>query len=452
VGRGVVPGCAAALLFACGASGSVESFPVTGWTTFGNGLGRASDARGRVSLPIGNLWALKLPGHITAQPIVVRGAPGTHRATVYVATSAGIVEAISDTGHPIWRVQLGKLASSCPQLPGYGVTGTPVADPVTHALYVADALGRLHALSLETGTERTGWPVRLYSDFRQELVWGALTAIRTSIYLGTGSYCDAPMVGRVFRANVLTGAVSHWDVVPQERGGGGSVWGWGGLAYSSSRESLLAVTGNAFRAGSNTGDAFREWEPYGEHLVELSLGLRVRSSNHPRDIDSDDDLDFVGSPVVVKRPGCPEEIVALNKNGRLYGWRTKRIGRGVTWMLRVAPSKRPLVTQAAYSTALRALFVATGQGLVKVAVTPACRGRIAWTRQLGVINSTPTVAGSTVWTVGWHSTAALIGIDGRTGHVLTRSPLGKDVYYLGPSVVDGRMYLASFGGLVRALE
>ena len=75
--------------------------------------------------------------------------------------------------------------------------------------------------------------------------------------------------------------MSHWDVVPPEHGGGGGIWGWGGIAYSSVRHSLLAVTGNAFRGGTNDGTSFREYEPYGEHLVELSLSLQVRSASHP---------------------------------------------------------------------------------------------------------------------------------------------------------------------------
>jgi hypothetical protein len=451
VGRGLAGAAGAALLLALGASGSNSSSRVSGWTTFGNGLGRSSAAAAPARS--GSQWAVKLPGRITSQPIVVRGEPTTHRATVYVATSAGIVQAFSDTGRALWRVHVGKLAHQCPQLDGYGVTGTPVADRVTHSLYVADALGRLHALALDTGKERPGWPVRLYSDFRQELVWGALSAIRDSIYLGTGSYCDAPMVGQVIRVNVLTRAVSRWIVVPKTQGGGGGIWGWGGLAYSSARKSLLAVTGNAFRGGSNDGESFREWAPYGEHLVELSLGLHLRAANHPRDIDSTDDLDFVGSPVVVARPGCAEQVVALNKNGRLYAWRTKRIAAGPAWTLRLAPSNpaRPLISQPAYSSSLRALFVPTGSGMVKIGVTAGCKGRVAWRRALGVINSTPTVAGETVWAVAWHSSAALVGIDGRTGAVRVRRALGKDRYYVGPAVLDGRMYLGSFGGLVRAL-
>jgi hypothetical protein len=426
VGRGLALAVVAALVGTLGASGSVASTPVSGWITFGNGIGRSSDAGGAVK-STGARWAVKLPGHITSQPIVVRSAAGTGRATVYAATSAGVVQAFSDTGRELWRVQVGRIADHpCKQLDGYGVTGTPVADRVTHYLYVADALGRLHALSLDSGKERPGWPVRLYSDVRQELVWGALTVVGYSLYLGTGSYCDAPMVGHVIRVNLLTRAVSRWAVVPEARGGGGGIWGWGGLAYSSSRRSLLAVTGNAFRGGTNDGDAFREWEPYGEHLVELTPSLRVRSANHPADVNTPDDLDFVGSPVVVTRPGCREQVVALNKNGRVYAWETKRIAAGTVWQVRLAGADpaHPLITQAAYSAALRALYVTTGKGLVKIALTAGCKGRVAWTRKLGVINSTPTVAGGTVWAVGWHTGAVLEGVDGRTGKVVARRALG----------------------------
>ena len=436
------------------AAGSSGSIAVTGWTTFGNGLGRGGAASAPARARVGNSWGVKLPGQITSQPIVVRGAPGTHRATVYFATSAGVVAAFSDTGRQLWRVKVGKLEHVCKQLPGYGVTGTPVADPVTHSLYFVDGVGRLHGLDLETGKERAGWPVRLYTDFRQELVWGALTAIRGSLYFGTGSYCDAPMVGKIFRVDARTRDVSHWDVVPQERGGGGGVWGWGGIAYSAARQSLLAVTGNAFRGGSNDGDSFREWEPYGEHLVELSLSLRLRAASHPAGLTAPNDLDFVGSPVVVTRPGCPEQVIALNKNGTLYAWQTKRIAAGPVWTLQVSPSSpaRPLVTQAAYSAALRALFVSVPRGLVKVAVSAGCAGKIAWRKHDGVIQSTPTVAGTMVWTIDWHDGAALIGIDGRTGHVRERHALGKDLYYIGPAILDAKIYLGSFGGLVRALQ
>ena len=441
----------AGLALAVGASGSTGSVAVSGWTTFGNGVGRNGVSSGPVRSPVHGLWLRRLPGRITSQPLVVRSAGVTR---VYAATTAGVVQAFTETGRTLWRARVAAISHSCKQLDSYGVTGTPVVDRATHALYLVDGRGRLHALDLRTGKERAGWPVQVFSDFRQELVWGALTAVRGSVYLGTGSYCDTPMVGKVIRVDLRTRAVSQWEVVPAERGGGGGIWGWGGLAYSPQRESLLVATGNAFRGGSNDGDSFREWEPYGEHLVVLSLSLRLRAANHPAGLTADNDLDFAGSPVVVTRRGCPEQVVALNKNGTLYAWRTKTVAAGTAWTLQLAPSNpaRPLITQAAYSTSLRALFVTTTTGLVKVAIGPGCTGRIAWRRKAGPVESTPTIAASTVWFVSWHGGAALIGIDGRTGRLVSRRSLGKDVFYVGPAVLGGRLYLGSFGGHVRALE
>ena len=189
-----------------------------------------------------------------------------------------------------WRVELGQLERVCQQIDGYGVTGTPAVDPATHSLYLADAFGRIHSLDLATGAERPGWPVTVYTDFRRELVWGALTIVDGSVYFGTGSYCDRKMVGKVFRVQIATGAVSQWEVVPKRLGGGGGVWGWGGLAYSAARDSLYAVTGNAFEGGTNSGKRFREYAGYGERIVELGSDLRVRGSSHPRDIRQKNDL------------------------------------------------------------------------------------------------------------------------------------------------------------------
>jgi outer membrane protein assembly factor BamB len=427
---------------------------LSGWLTFGNDPGRSGAAGRKASGSPRARWSIQLPaGRITSQPIVVRGVFGGTRATVYVATSAGQVYALSDGGRILWRAFVGRLSHQCPQLDGYGVTGTPVVDPATRSLYAADALGKLHALDLATGKERAGWPVRIFSDFRDELVWGALLAVRGSIYVPTGSFCDEPMIGKVIRVEERTRRVSRWISVPASSGGGGGIWGWGGVAYSARRGSLLAVTGNAFRGGSNDGDRFREWAPYGEHLVELSRRLKLRAANHPADVNEVQDLDFAGSPVIVSRPGCGELAVALNKNGRLYAWRTAKIAAGPSWSVRLIPDdpRHPLISQPTYSRALHAIFVSTQRGLVKVAVTRKCRGRIAWRHRLGAVNGTATIAGTTVWLVPWHTHGALLGIDGRTGRTRTQLGLGPDRYLVGPAVLDGRLYLGSYGGIVRAL-
>ena len=191
-------------------------------------------------------------------------APGD--LTVVFATSTGEVDALAPDGYVRWRVQTGQLAHPCPMLAGYGVTGTPVADPVSRTLYLVDAFGRMHALDLATGAERPGWPVTLYTDYRDEIEWGALALADGYVYAGTGTYCDQPAATPLYRVSTTTREVTSWTPVPRNLGGGGGIWGWGGVAYSAARDSLYVVTGNAIQENETAG--------YGERLVELSPSLR----------------------------------------------------------------------------------------------------------------------------------------------------------------------------------
>ena len=181
------------------------------WTTYGGDPGRTGAASAALSPPLKPSFVLPLTGRVTSQVLAARDVPSAGLTTLYVTTSAGLVYAVSETGYVRWRVDLGQLANSCPQLDGYGVTGTPVIDAAAQTLYAADALGRLHALSLATGAERAGWPVQLYDDPAYALVWGALTLARGHVYAATGSYCDGgPFEGKVVSVDVRSKEVSNW--------------------------------------------------------------------------------------------------------------------------------------------------------------------------------------------------------------------------------------------------
>src|SRR5262249_51697614 len=80
--------------------------------------------------------------------------------------------------------------------------------------------GRLHALDLANGVERKGWPVRVFTDFRKELVWGALTLASGGVYVPTASYCDSPSIGGVPRGGGRTPQVGTSSSGPAEGGGG----------------------------------------------------------------------------------------------------------------------------------------------------------------------------------------------------------------------------------------
>jgi PQQ-like domain len=431
--------------------GGAAAQPVGGWLVYGNDLPRTSATSS--SLPPRSLrpaWFTPVSGRISSQALVAQNVPSPGLRTVYVATTKGAVYALAENGYVRWRVELGQLERICAQIDGFGVTGTPGIDPDRNALYVADAFGRLHALDLTTGQEHEGWPVRLYSDFRRELVWGALTIVNGSVYVGTGSYCDRPMVGKVIRVELATRRVSRWHAVPGSLGGGGGVWGWGGIAFSARRGSLFVATGNAFRGGSNVGRRFREWAGYGEQLVELTPDLSVRAANHPRGIRAPNDLDFVGSPVVFRHRFCGELVAALNKNGFLYVWRSARVKSGPLFSLRLSQASVdfPLLTQPTYSARTRALYVSTPRHLVRVGVDRRCRGRVAWARKVGsgLFNSSPTIAGGTVWLAeNSDQGSALLAFDVRTGKPRFRSPLAGPTY-VAPTVVGERLYVGMYTG------
>ena len=220
--------CLAAVVLPVLLGGGAGAQVVTGeWLTYGNDLARSSATATSLSPPsVRPAWYTPIWGRVSAQALVAQDVPVPGRRTVYVTTNKGVVYALAENGYIRWRVELGQLDRICHQIDGYGVTGTGFIDRATRTLYVVDAFGRMHALDLVTGAERAGWPVRLYTDYRRELVWGAMTLVNGSIYLGTGSYCDRPMVGKVIRVNLATRQVSSWVSVPLRLGGGGLPSRW----------------------------------------------------------------------------------------------------------------------------------------------------------------------------------------------------------------------------------
>ena len=129
---------------------------------YGNDPGRSSMTETSL-LPsaLRPAWYTPVSGRISSQALVAENVPAPGQRTVYVATSKGVVYALGENGYIRWRVELGQLDRICQQIDGYGVTGTGVIDLATHALYLVDGFGRLHALDLATGSEQAGWPVQI---------------------------------------------------------------------------------------------------------------------------------------------------------------------------------------------------------------------------------------------------------------------------------------------------
>jgi PQQ-like domain len=436
----------AGVFLACSAPAARNGTPDDSWTTFGNGSARIGAAT--ASFDPRNLkpsFFLPVAGRITAQ-VLAAPAPGGG-TTLFATTSDGRVYAVTQHGYVLWTRDFGQLASACPQLDGYGITGTGAIEVATRTLYIADAFGRLHALDVDTGAERVGWPVRVFADITREHVWGALLLADGHVFVPTGSYCDTgPMEGHVYAVDVDTRDVRAWTPVPAELGGGGGVWGWGGIAYSARRDSLFVATGNAFRRGNETAG-------YGEHVVELSPDLDVRSAGTTPEPRSGADADLVGSPVVFDRPGCGELVAAIKKDGTLYGWRSDDLAAGPLWSVQIErfDESNPVLAQPAYDPRLNAVVVVTGKRIARVDIQADCTPHVAWSHALGTTteNGLPTIDGATIWVTLSGKSWTLAAVDAATGAVRARVPIGGPVL-TAPTIVDGEIVLGSFVGGVQA--
>jgi PQQ-like domain len=228
------------------------------------------------------------------------------------------------------------------------------------------------------------------------------------------------------------------------------VWGWGGTAYSPGDDALYAVTANAFAGGSNTGDDFSESVGYGEHLVKLAPDLSVEDSDHPSDLATPADLDFVGSPVVFEHAGCGELVVGADKDDELYAWRADDIGNGPLWELQLEPYDYadPFLSQLAWSPGLASLYAVTGTQLLRIGIGADCEPHVDWREPLGTKteNGSPTIADDTVWFAA-NDSPMLYGYDARTGERVFSAPLGGTTLEA-PTIAGGRLVVGTLTGLV----
>jgi hypothetical protein len=440
---------AAALAAGALLTGSIAGTGSADWLTYGNGparLGVGSTAPDLKSLKA--RWILQLPGAITAQPLVVHDEPGPGETSLFVATSNGTVASVASDGFVRWQVELGQLSSTCPQMDGYGVTGTPVIERATHTMYLVDGFGWMHALSLATGAEQPGWPLRVYDDPGAETVWGALALVGDAVYAPTGSLCNLPMEGKLIRVSLTDRTVSSWSAVEVAAGGGGGMWGWGGVTYSAADDTLFAATGPSYEGGTNTGKSFTQAAGYAQRLLEFDSSLALKASVHPTPYTDSPDNDMVGSPLVFDRPGCGQLVTAINKTGQLYAWHPNAIERPPLFVLQLAKydDTNPVVSQSAWDPSTNTLLVTASGRAVGVRIDGSCHARIGFSHLFGPhrLLGSPTIAGGVAWlTNSPHASNYLVGLDVATGRIRYRAKLGGSSL-VAPTVVDGDVYVGGF--------
>jgi outer membrane protein assembly factor BamB len=328
------------------------------------------------SLRLDENFQVHVSGKIYAQPLYWR-PPGTETAILVVATEDNVVYALDATrGTEVWSRSLGApiplSTLDCGNVDPVGITGTPVIDESTQAIYldaaVYDSSGphhRIFALTLKDGSLLPGWPVDVanalgggYPAFnpKTQNQRGALTILDRTLYVPFGGQygdCDEYHGWVVGISLDDPRGVMSWAT----RAHGGGIWAPGGI--SSDGTSLFVATGNTMHAATWGG---------GEAVIRLTVDLHnseaLKDFFAPanwRDLDARD-ADLGGTaPIPLDLPtetGTQALILALGKDGRAYLLDRGDLG-GIGGSLTIRTvSNDPIRTAPAAYPAVDGVFVA----------------------------------------------------------------------------------------------
>jgi hypothetical protein len=435
-------------------------------------------------------------GNVYAQALFVdRGGMGD---IVIVATEDNYVLAFdATTGKLAWHADpklIGTAAPSsafnCGNINPNGITGTPVIDLSTHAIFfvantVAGGMTRhlIWSLSIDDGSARPGWPIdvtAIVPDFasRNQGQRGALTIVGNKVYVPFGGrYGDCtPYRGYVIGVP-LTNPTAGASVVFQTKatlssGGGAGAGIWGPPGVASDGTSLYFVTGNTmteFPSG---------WAmSYSEGVFRLPPSLAFATSDTtsyfaPPDWNALDhsDTDACGSGVMlVDLPGAakPHLAIVLGKDQKLYMLDRGNLGgAGVSPLFSGTVAGSEIINAPSVYTTTQGTWVTfkapcPGGGaptVNAVQLTTAPGMGPAWCAKpqgggSPVASTTGGGANSVVW---WVSTEGenitpdykLYGFDGNTGATLVSTAAMKSVKrFVSPIVAKGHVYVAADGRL-----
>jgi hypothetical protein len=427
-------------------------------------------------------------GNVYAQPLYVEGGPGG-KAMVIVATESNNVYALdAGKGAIIWWRNVGDPVPAgdlvCTKLDPLGITGTPVVDLASRALFF-DAMitpdggtTKKHlilSLNVDTGDINPGWPVDVEATATYNGVnftpavqqqRPALAIVGKILYVGYGSMRDCSLYhGWLVGVPIdKPGEVTAWAAATTNHGG--AIWGVGGIA--SDGKNPYVTTGNTFNPP--------EWEG-GEAVIRFQPGPIFSGSPvdywAPENWLTLDSFEFdLGSsgPLLVDVPGAtPSHLVAaMGKDLNMYLVNRDNLG-GISPPIAMAVVASSTILQAAVTyTTRESTFVAlranndgnTVLSAVNITATNPPTIVSAWdvSRSAGgcgspFVTSTDGTNNMIVWVVGTedHLTEGdqrLHGYDGATGAVVydgggpNELMAGTHYYSTTGIAARGRIYVA----------
>jgi len=435
-------------------------------------------------------FVARLAGPLYAQPLYWHPA-NSDKGVLFAVTENNVVEAIDAAdGKEIWRRTVGDPVRHgslpCGNISPLGITGTPVIDPKSQAIYFDAAIWangphhKVFGLSLKDGAILPGWPIDVGDalkrsghgfDPRVQNQRAALTILDGNVYVAFGGHFGD--CGDYHGFVVGIALENPGNIVAFEtRARGGGIWSPGGLSI---------VDHNLFFATGNTMDA-QSWGD-GEAVFRLGADLRRTDGSGgyyftPADWKRLDahDADLGGSnplPLNLSAGGRSQSLIlALGKDGKAYLADQKNLGGVGGQLTSEIVSDDSIVTSPSAFPVGDDVFVAlSARGshcsgrredneltVLKIAAGSPPTITTAWCgllRGLGspIVTTTDGHSDPIVWTLGAEGDNRLHGFRGDTGEpVATSEPLAglrhfqtliatRDHLYVG---ADGRIYAFIF--------
>jgi len=294
----------------------------------------------------GMLFKRLVDDQLYTQPLIATGVQtdgGTHDV-VYITTVNNSVYAFDandpEATNPIWHVNFGMPANvhsanfGCLDINGQmGIIGTPVIDKARGVLYVVtltetgarqDAATaftqRLHALDLSTGADLPGSPVEIKAAGFNALMQNQRPALMLAnglVYVGYASHCDKQPYHGFLLAYDAKSLVQVVALNTSPTGSAASIWQSGQGPAADDEGNVYVVTGN----GSWDGE-----RNFSESFLKLSPQLKLLDwftpTNHLVLDERDDDLDSSGATLI---PGT-HLVLGGGKEGVLYTLDTRQLG------------------------------------------------------------------------------------------------------------------------------
>jgi hypothetical protein len=428
----------------------------------------------------------RVPGRIYAQPLYWRPA-GAAAGLVIVATEDNVVAALDAiSGSTVWQKTLGPPVARSKLLcgnisPTLGITGTPVIDERSGALYLDAMIDRgagpqhfVFGLSLADGAVLPGWPVDIAAslhaigmsfDPKVQNQRGALAMVGDRLYLpyhGHYGACGAYhgwVVGLRLDTPAAFAAWRSWDVM------GGGNWAPGGISYDG--RYLFVSTGPTFGTASewSGGQAVirlppnLDWQPTPQDFFAVSVS--AQSWAHDLGVSNPLPFDLPG--------GGPHStlLMAFAREGKAYLLDRAELG-GIEHPLeeQTVAGFGIITSPAVYRVGNDTMVALQAQGsscpgdkkdsgvvALRISGGPQPAMHTAWCAALrgqqeaAIVTTSDDMADPIVWIVSAEGDEKLHGFRGDTGQeVFTGDPLpGRLRHFATIMAAEGRLYVAGDG-------